>query len=74
MGNFSHGKNKCWVCEGHVLSWIFWSRKYAFCLKPLFTTGKETEKIKYELEKLPAGMIETTLREKKEKEMSMKKQ
>jgi len=48
------------VCEGHVFSIIFWSRKYAYKLTPLFHSGEgdEAEKIKFEIEKFPCGLVQ----------------
>jgi hypothetical protein len=62
VSNTNHHKNKCWICEGHIFSVIFWSPKYAFRLKPIFSSirgkGKEAEQIKFEIEKFPHGLIE----------------
>lgn len=48
--NSQHPKHKCWLCEGHVFSVIFWCRKFAFRLKPIFSSesgeGGEVEKIR----------------------------
>ena len=61
--NSQHYKHKCWICDDHVLSVIFWSRKYAFRLNPVFTSasgnGKEAELIRFEIDRIPAGMFES---------------
>ena len=58
-----HYKHQCWLCEGHVFSIIFWSRKNGFRLGPLFTSnsgkGKEAELIKNEIDKYSGGMVES---------------
>ena len=70
VSNITHPKNKCWICEGHIFSVIFWSPKYAIRLKPIFSSvkgqGKEAELIKFEIEKLPAGLIEVPTKPQKD--------
>jgi len=59
--NSLHYKHKCWICDGQVFSLVFWSRKYAFHLKPVFSStngqGKEVQDILYEIDRLPADVI-----------------
>ena len=61
--NSQHYKHDCWVCEGHVYSCLFWSKKHAFQIGPLFTSsggrGKEAELIKSAVDKFPSGFVET---------------
>jgi hypothetical protein len=47
------------VCEGAVFSIIFWSRRYAYKLTPLFHSGDgdEAEKIRFEIDRFPGGLV-----------------
>jgi hypothetical protein len=56
----AHPKNKCFICDNSVFSLIFWDRKHAFKLNPVFTNHTDSnalETIRYQVEKLPAGMF-----------------
>jgi hypothetical protein len=45
------------------MSVIFWSPRYAFKLKPIYSqesgVGEECETIRYEIDKIPSGMFDT---------------
>jgi hypothetical protein len=53
--NPNHYKHNCWICEGHVFSIVFWTRKMAQRLAPIFTSnagdGAEAERIGLEVDK-----------------------
>ena len=45
-----HYKNECWICQGHVYSFLFWSKGMAYKLNPIFSKDK-TEEIRWHIDR-----------------------